>query len=77
MHFGAGFPAKGIMRGRFAIPVQDPPPGILLAYRGRAMLLCSFQTSPPQDKLSHRAQVPKRPFSDEELKQRGLVKVSS
>ena len=35
-HFGAGFAPKGIMRGRFAIPVHDPA-GILLAYAGRAV----------------------------------------
>jgi len=35
-HFGAGFASKGIMRGRFAIPVHDPA-GILLAYCGRAV----------------------------------------
>ncbi|MFZ2104554.1 MAG: CHC2 zinc finger domain-containing protein [Roseiarcus sp.] len=35
-HFGAGFAPKGIMRGRFAIPVHDPA-GTLLAYCGRAV----------------------------------------
>ena len=35
-HFGAGFAPKGIMRGRFAIPLHDPY-GILLAYCGRAL----------------------------------------
>jgi hypothetical protein len=35
-HFGAGFAPKGIMRGRFAIPVHDPS-GVLLAYCGRAV----------------------------------------
>ena len=35
-HFGAGFASKGIMRGRFAIPVHDRA-GTLLAYCGRAV----------------------------------------
>jgi DNA primase len=35
-HFGAGFAPKGIMRGRFAIPLHDPA-GNLLAYCGRAV----------------------------------------
>ncbi len=34
-HFGAGFAPKGIMRGRFAIPIHDRN-GNLLAYCGRA-----------------------------------------
>ncbi len=35
-HFGAGFAPKGIMRGRFAIPIHDRT-GILLAYCGRTV----------------------------------------
>ncbi len=35
-HFGAGFAPKGIMRGRFAIPIHDRI-GTLLAYCGRAV----------------------------------------
>ena len=35
-HFGAGFAPKGIMRGRFAIPIHDRA-GMLLAYCGRAV----------------------------------------
>ncbi|MGD0076205.1 MAG: CHC2 zinc finger domain-containing protein [Candidatus Binataceae bacterium] len=35
-HFGAGFAPKGIMRGRFAIPIHDRA-GTLLAYCGRAV----------------------------------------
>ena len=35
-HFGAGFAPKGIMRGRFAIPIHDRV-GVLLAYCGRAV----------------------------------------
>ena len=35
-HFGAGFAPKGIMRGRFAIPLHDPA-GVLLAYCGRTV----------------------------------------
>jgi len=35
-HFGAGFASKGIMRGRFAVPLHDPA-GVLLAYGGRAV----------------------------------------
>jgi DNA primase len=35
-HFGAGFAPKGIMRGRFAIPIHDSAGG-LLAYCGRAV----------------------------------------
>lgn len=34
--FGAGFAPKGIMRGRFAIPIHDRA-GALLAYGGRAV----------------------------------------
>ena len=34
--FGAGFAPKGIMRGRFAIPIHDRA-GALLAYAGRAV----------------------------------------
>jgi hypothetical protein len=34
--FEAGFAPKGIMRGRFAIPLHDPT-GVLLAYCGRAV----------------------------------------
>lgn len=36
VHFGAGFAPKGIMRGRFAIPIHDRS-GTLLAYCGRAV----------------------------------------
>ncbi len=35
-HLGAGFAPKGMMRGRFAIPI-DERAGALLAYRGRAV----------------------------------------
>ena len=35
-HFGAGYAPKGIMRGRFAIPIHDRA-GALLAYCGRAL----------------------------------------
>ena len=35
-HFGAGFAPKGVMRGRFAIPIHDRG-GTLLAYCGRAV----------------------------------------
>ena len=35
-HFGAGFAPRGILRGRFAIPLHDPA-GTLLAYCGRAV----------------------------------------
>ncbi len=34
--FGAGYAPKGIMRGRFAIPIHDRG-GTLLAYCGRAL----------------------------------------
>jgi DNA primase len=36
VQFGAGFAPKGIMRGRFAIPIHDRA-GTLLAYCGRAL----------------------------------------
>ncbi len=36
VHFGAGFAPKGIMRGRFAIPIHDRA-GMLLAYCGRTV----------------------------------------
>ncbi|MBZ0227980.1 MAG: hypothetical protein K8F58_05940, partial [Bauldia sp.] len=35
-HFGAGYAPKGIMRGRFAIPIHDRD-GTLLAYCGRTV----------------------------------------
>lgn len=35
-HWGAGYAGKGIMRGRFAIPIHDRD-GTLLAYCGRAV----------------------------------------
>jgi len=39
-HFGAGYASKGIMRGRFAIPIHDAA-GALVAYCGRAVTLQS------------------------------------
>lgn len=38
--------------------------------------ICGFKTEPPHDKRSHRTQEPKRPFTDAELKQRNMRKVS-
>jgi hypothetical protein len=37
--------------------------------------ICTFKTAPPHDKRSHRTQEPKKPFTEEELKQRNLVRV--
>lgn len=39
--------------------------------------VCGFATEKPHDVRSHRGQEPKRPFTDEELKTRGYVKVAS
>ena len=35
---------------------------------------CHFKTIPPHDKRSHRTQTKKRPFTDAELKELGMVK---
>ena len=35
---------------------------------------CHFKTVPPHDKRSHRTQKKKRPFTDAELKELGMVK---
>lgn len=37
--------------------------------------ICGFKTNPPHDQRSHKAQPVKKPFSDSELKERGLTKV--
>ena len=38
--------------------------------------ICGFKTNPPHDKRSHRIQDPKKPYTDAELKAKGLSKVS-
>ena len=37
--------------------------------------ICGFKTSPPHDRRAHRLQTNKKPFTAEELKDRGLTKV--
>lgn len=37
--------------------------------------ICNFKTVPPHDRRAHRSQEPKRPFTDAELKAKGLAKV--
>jgi hypothetical protein len=37
--------------------------------------ICHFRTDPPHDGRSHRGQSKKRPFTAEELEQKGLTKV--
>lgn len=37
--------------------------------------ICHFKTNPPHDARSHRAQNPKKPFTVEELMEKGLSKV--
>ena len=36
---------------------------------------CGFKTNPPHDGRAHRIQATKKPFTAEELKERGLTKV--
>jgi hypothetical protein len=36
--------------------------------------ICGFQTQPPHDARAHRSQQPKRPFSEEELRAKGMRK---
>jgi hypothetical protein len=38
-------------------------------------LICEFKTEPHHDGRAHRSQEPKRPFTEEELAERGLAKV--
>lgn len=37
--------------------------------------ICNFETDPPHDRRHHRTQLVKKPFTDEELAERGWVKV--
>jgi hypothetical protein len=37
--------------------------------------ICNFRTDPPHDGRSHRGQTKKKPFTSEELEQKGLTKV--
>jgi hypothetical protein len=37
--------------------------------------ICNFQTKPPHDGRSHRGQSKKKPFTAEELEQKGMTKV--
>jgi hypothetical protein len=53
--------AKESREGR--LPEDEPCP------------VCHFRTDPPHDGRSHRGQSKKRPFSAEELEQKGLTKV--
>jgi hypothetical protein len=61
-----------------------------LGFRGRAKVkesregappkeepcpICHFRTDPPHDGRSHRGQTKKRPFTAEELEEKGLTKV--
>jgi hypothetical protein len=39
--------------------------------------ICTWATTPPHDKRSHRAQAVKKPFTDEELKKLNMVKVAA
>ena len=50
-----------------AATVKREPSGAPCGY-------CGFATIPPHDKRSHRTQKKKRPFTDAELKELGLVK---
>jgi hypothetical protein len=36
--------------------------------------ICDFQTDPPHDERSHRSQTKKKPFTKEELEEKGLTK---
>jgi hypothetical protein len=36
--------------------------------------ICDFQTDPPHDGRSHQSQTKKKPFTEEELKEKGLTK---
>jgi hypothetical protein len=36
--------------------------------------ICDFQTDPPHDGRSHRSQTKKKPFTEEELEEKGLTK---
>jgi hypothetical protein len=38
--------------------------------------ICLFKTVVPHDRRSHRTQATKAPFTDEELKQRGLIRAT-
>jgi hypothetical protein len=38
--------------------------------------ICEFKTSPHHDGRAHRAQEPKRPFTEEELAEKGFAKVA-
>jgi hypothetical protein len=38
--------------------------------------ICEFKTEPHHDGRAHRSQEPKRPFTEEELAERGLAKVA-
>lgn len=41
----------------------------------KACSVCGYKTNPPHNSRSHRAQSNKAPFSDAELKEKGLIKV--
>jgi len=38
--------------------------------------ICSFKTSPPHDRRSHRSQMPKKAFTQKELTAKGMKKVT-
>ena len=38
--------------------------------------ICEFRTEPHHDRRAHRSQEPKRPFTEEELSEKGLAKVA-
>jgi hypothetical protein len=38
--------------------------------------ICEFRTTPHHDGRAHRSQEPKRPFTEEELSEKGLTKVA-
>jgi len=39
--------------------------------------LCQYATMPPHDKRSHRSQIEKKPFTDDDLKKLNMVKVAA
>jgi hypothetical protein len=59
-----GFRGRAAKESREGRPPKDEPCPV-----------CHFRTDPPHDGRSHRGQSKKKPFTAEELEQKGLTKV--
>jgi hypothetical protein len=53
----------------------EKPSGVKKGAQTGQCLICKFMTNPPHGGRTHKSQTEKRAFTDEELKQRNLVRV--